>query len=144
MHLLIRRISEYTAAHVLLGVFPTAQAAEAAKAEYARRCATDPTSDPWREQAYKEAGLSERDLVVQELPAPDLVGEEVFVVSNYSEGFGQVVREFDSLHGTSEAAEVRVAELDAVDDRFPHYALVQRARVDVLLSDSADVQPRLN
>src|SRR5262245_56173723 len=134
MYLLIRRISEYTAAHVLLGVFSTAQEAEAAKVAYARRYAADPLGDPWREQAYKEPGLSEHDLVVQEVPGPACADGTVFVVSNYSEGFGQVARAFDLLHRSAESAAARAAELDAADDRFPHYALVQQARVGVLLS----------
>ena len=66
MYLLIRRISEYTASHILLGVFRTHEQAEA-KATYAARYAIEPASDPRRDQAYREAGLSSRDLIVQEI-----------------------------------------------------------------------------
>jgi len=142
MHLLIRRISSYTAADVLLGVFETAEQAQSARAAYAARYAADPDSDPWREQGYKDAGLPIGDLVIRELAAPS-GSAEVLVVSNYSEGFGQVVRKFDSLHRSKADADRRMAELDAQDDLFPHYAICQRAVVGVLLSDAREDQPCL-
>ncbi|PCC72115.1 hypothetical protein SAMN02745121_01324 [Nannocystis exedens] len=138
--LLVRRISAYTAAHVLLGVFSTASLADAARAAYLERYAADPASDPWREQAYKDDGLVEDDLVVTCLSGP-AEAVEVFVVSDDSEGFGQIIRTFDSLHDSEVAADARIAVLDDVESMFPHYALRQRARLDVLLSNAEEAQP---
>jgi hypothetical protein len=143
MYLLIRNISEYTAAHVLLGVFGTAEELERARGEYTAKYTADPTSDPWRNQAYKDPGLASKDWVVEEVVGSAQDGAEVFIVSNYFEGFGQVVRKFDSIHHSAIDANKRVAELDAVEDRFPHYALVQQVLVGTLLSDAPEEQPRL-
>jgi hypothetical protein len=143
MYLLIRHISEYTAAHVLLGVFGTAEEIERARGAYTAKYTADPTSDPWRDQAYKQPGLASKDLVVKELMGSAQDGAEVFIVSNYSEGFGQVVRKFDSMHHSRADAERRVAELDAEEDYFLHYARVQQVLVGTLLSDAPEEQPRL-
>ncbi|WP_434419988.1 hypothetical protein [Nannocystis pusilla] len=138
--LLIRRMSAYTSADVLLGVFTTAALADAARAAYLARYAADPASDPWREQAYKADGLVAEDLEVRCFSGP-AEATEVVVVSNYSEGFGQTSRRFDSLHESMAAAEARIAALNDVEDMFPHYALPQRARLDALLSDAEKDQP---
>lgn len=138
--LLVRRISAYTGADVLLGVFTAASLADAARAAYLARYAAEPDSDPWRRQGDKEDGLSADDLVVLALPGPADV-TEVFVVSDYSEGFGQIDRTFDSLHASAAAADARIAALDAVESAFPRYALRQLAPIDVLLSDAEVDQP---
>ncbi|MCY0987009.1 hypothetical protein OV203_07740 [Nannocystis sp. ILAH1] len=138
--LLIRRMSAYTSAHVLLGVFTTASLADAARAAYLARYTADPASDPWHEQAYKDDGLVAKDLEVRCFSGP-AEATEVVVVSDYSEGFGQIVRRFDSLHESMAAAEVRIAALNDVEDIFPHYALPQLARLDALLSDAEKDQP---
>lgn len=141
MLLLIRRISPYTGADVLLGVFTAAAQAEAARAEYLERYAAGRRSDPWRRQAYRDEGLSAQDLVLQAIEGPATDGAEVFVVSEYSEGFGQIVRRFDSVHASADAAAARIAEIEAAEDA--QYALCQRARVGVTLSDAREDQPRL-
>lgn len=138
--LLIRRLSAYTSADVLLGVFTTAALADAARAAYLARYAADPTSDPWHEQAYKDDGLVAKDLEVRCFSGP-AEATEVVVVSDYAEGFGQIGRRFDSLHESMVAAEARIAALNDVEDMFPHYALPQLARLDALLSDAEKDQP---
>lgn len=141
--LLIRRMSAYTSAHVLLGVFTTAALADAARAAYLARYAADPASDPWHEQAYKDDGLVAEDLEVRCFSGP-AEATELVVVSDYAEGFGQIGRRFDSLHASMAAAEARIAALNDVEDMFPHYALPQLARLDALLSDAEKDQPYLN
>src|SRR5262249_52403363 len=89
LYLLIRRMSPDTAPDVLLGVFPTPEQAEGVKATYVTRYAADPSSDPWRDQGYKGPGLSPHDLALRGLPG-EPGWADVFVVSTYSEGFGQV------------------------------------------------------
>lgn len=138
--LLVRRISAYTGADVLLGVFTAASLADDARAAYLARYAAEPASDPWRRQGYKEDGLSADDLVVLALPGPADV-PEVFVVSDYSEGFGQIDRTFDSLHASAAAADARIAALDAVESAFPRFALRQLALIDALLSGAEEDQP---
>lgn len=144
LFLLIRRISAYTGPDVLLGVFTDARRAGAARDEYRRRHLADPSRDPWREQAYKTGGLAADDLVVEALDAPVGMTDEVFVVSRYFEGFGQVVRKFDSVHASLAAARTREAELDALEEDEVAYVLLQPARVDTSLSDAPDDQPSIS
>lgn len=140
---LVRRISSYTGPDVLLGLFETVEEVEFAKATYLVRYTGSPDADPWRQQAYKDDGLAAGDLQVESFECTATRGTDVFVVADYSEGFGQVVRKLNSVHRSRGSADERVAELDAADDMFPHYALVQEVRVGVLLSDAPEVQPRL-
>ena len=143
MFLLIRRISAYTGPDVLLGVFTDRQQAEVVQNDYRARYIADPASDPWREQAYREGGLTADDLIVETLHAPAGTTGEVFVVSVYLEGFGQIVRKFDSLHASEAEAQTRMAELDAEYEDCVSYALLQRAHIDVRLSDAPDEQPSI-
>ena len=102
--------------------------------------AADPTRDPWQRQAYRSGGLVDDDLVVLCLPGP-AGAAEVFVVSDDSEGFGQISRTFDSLHESAEAADARIEALDEVASMFPHQARRRLAPLDVLLSDAEEDQP---
>lgn len=139
MFLLVRQISPYTGADVLLGVFTSAERAESCRAAYLERRASGQESDPWRDQAYRDRGLTSSDVLVRPMAGPSEAVAEVFVVSHYLEGFGQIVRKFDSIHASESAAEARIAAIEADPDA--HYALSQRARIDVLLSDARDDQP---
>ena len=143
MFLLIRRISAYTGPDVLIGVFTEKQQAESVRNDYRVRYIAEPAIDPWHEQAYKEGGLTADELVVQALDAPAGTTDEVFVVSRYLEGFGQIVRKFDSMHASEVAARTRVAELNADEKSGVSYALLQRARIDAWLSDAPDEQPSI-
>ncbi|WAS95226.1 hypothetical protein [Nannocystis punicea] len=143
MFLLVRRISAYTGADVLLGVFTSPERAQAARAAYlSKKCAADPASDPWHEQAHKADGLVEDDLVIISLPGP-AEAVEVFVVSDYDEGFGQICRDFDSIHDSAVTAERRIARLNRTPREHSHYALLQRAELDTPLSDAEADQPAL-
>jgi hypothetical protein len=140
MHLLIRRISPYTGPDLLLGAFSTAYEAAAAKSEYTKKYASDPNADPWRDQAYKQQGLSERDLIIREVPSA-VIADEVFGVSNYFDRLGMIDRHFDSIHVSADSAAARKAELDAAEDQITHYALIQGIQVGVPLSDGPEEQP---
>src|SRR5688572_27638971 len=107
---LVRRISAYTGPDVLLGVFVTRDAAEAAKAHYARVREADPASDPWKDQGYKPDMAVSRDLTVGRVSGEFTAGTVVFVVSDHSDGFGQEIRKLDSIHTTAAAATARVEE----------------------------------
>lgn len=142
---LMRRISAYTSPDVLLGVFATHAEAEAAKAHYARVREANPATDPWKDQGYKPDMVVSRDLEVEQIPGAFSTGGLVWVVSDHSDGFGQEIRKLDSIHGSVEAAEQRLAELDAVDDPadvFPHYAVIDPVLVGRLHSDLREDQPQ--
>jgi hypothetical protein len=68
--------------------------------------------------------VSDADVViltdVEHLEVDD-ASERVFVVTSESEGFGQVVRKFEAIVGSEDAARRRAAELEALDDSgFPY------------------------
>jgi hypothetical protein len=124
---LMREISEYTGPDVLLGVFATDAEANGAKAYYARVREANPAADPWKNQAIKPNVVVSEDLAVKTFCGKFLTGTPVFVVSNYKEGFGQIVRKLDSIHATPETAEARVEKLGKVQAKgfpFPRYALI--------------------
>ena len=86
------------------------------------------------------------DLAVKRLGGNFLAGTPVFVVSNYKEGFGQIVRKLDSIHATPATAEARVEKLDKVQAKgfpFPRYALIDPVVVGKLHSDLPEDQPQL-
>ncbi|MFN9721253.1 MAG: hypothetical protein ACK58L_21355 [Planctomycetota bacterium] len=144
MYLLIRKISSYTGSDLLLGVFVRQQAAEGARIEYSKRYSRDPQTDPWYDQGYKSPGLSAEDLLMLEFEFEGPIPDVVFVVSRYSYGFGQVLRAFDSVYPTQEAATARIARIAewARERTFPPEGDCQRVPVGVLLSDAREDQPR--
>jgi hypothetical protein len=140
---LIRKISAYLAADILLGVFPTAQEAEQRRDAYFAMRAQTPASDPWCEQPYKPEGLKMSDLVVSDIQGSRVSsGTVVFVISSYSEGFGQTVRRFISVHQDKAVATRQAGRLQEADsDSYPNYYRVQEATVGQLLPDDPDLQP---
>lgn len=144
MYLLIRKISAYSGADILLGVFVRQQDAETARIEYSKRYARSPQSDPWYDQGYKSPGLTAEDLRILEFEFEGSVPDEVFVVSRYCHGFGQVLRAFDSVYPTQESADVRIARIAewAGEKTFPPKGACQRVPVGKLLSDADVDQPR--
>src|SRR4051812_47021648 len=142
----MREISAYTGPDVLLGVFATHAEAKGAKAYYARVREANAAADPWKNQAIKPNVVVSEDLAVKKLRGKFLTGTPVFVVSNYKEGFGQVVRKLDSIHATPATAEARVEELGKVQAKgfpFPRYALIDPVVIGKLHSDLPEDQPQL-
>jgi hypothetical protein len=143
---LMREISAYTGSDVLLGVFATHAEARGATSYYARVREANPAADPWKNQAIKPNVVVSEDLAVKRLRGKFLTGTPMFVVSNYKEGFGQLVRKLDSIHATPVTAEARVEKLDKVQARgfpFPRYALIDPVVVGKLHSDLPEDQPQL-
>lgn len=136
MHLLMRKISAYTGDDLLLGVFRTLEEAERGRREYLSSVVHG-TSDPWAEQAYHE--VSDEDVVIlPSLLRLDLAesADRVFVVSSYSEGFGQVSRSFEAIAGSNEAARDHVAALTAKDEgEFPYWCGIDEVLVGELSQD---------
>lgn len=189
--LLIRRISPYTHANILLGVFSSEMnAIKTRECYYNQRyievpqntspraspkknffeklfvrspikepseIVTDISRDPWYHQCYKDNGLTIEDLIIEEINIDSLYGQtrlsKVFVVSTYSDYMGQIMREFDSLYPTENAANQRLdvlrKALDEFDeenspDVFPaNLFSIQTTYMDTLLSDSPQNQPKL-
>jgi hypothetical protein len=139
--LLIRKISAYLGADVLLGVFTTTQDAEQHRNAYFTTRTQTLASDPWREQPYQPDGLQMSDLVISDIQGSRISsGTVVFVISSYSEGFGQTVRRFISVHNEKDVATRQAAQLEAADtDCFPNYYRVQEATVGQLLPDDPDL-----
>jgi hypothetical protein len=137
--LLIRRISPYSGADILLGVFDTEDAAQDALRSYRGRydqrnqeletdhwlsrlfrrfrnhTDTNFNPDPWHTQACKPDGIADDDLIIRTF---ELVGSpsfnEISVVSAYYDSMGQIMRDIDSIHPNRMVAEQRMAELESV------------------------------
>ena len=145
VYLLIRRISEYSGPDILLGVFATPADCDRASRSYFDVRQANLNDDPWRKQAYKDCGFVKDDLAIEELPSELTNGTAAFVVSNHSDGFGQIVRTFESIHETFASASSRMEELDSLEDEdcpFPHYTLLDVVVVGCLHSDYPEDQPR--
>lgn len=145
MYALIRLISAYSGADILLGIFSTKEKANSVRNDYIAALQSGSREDPWREQAYKEDMLCEDDLILMDLSGMtdknSKPTDTVFVVSAYSEGFGQIMREIKSIVQTRLEA-VRAVK-NHVDDGFVSYSLFQEAVVDKELSDSRESQEQL-
>ena len=141
--ILIRKISAYVGADVLLGVFATAQEAERHRNGYFAMRTETQVSDPWREQPFKAEGLRMSDLVISDIEGSRIsCGSVAFVISSYSQGFGQTLRRFISVHNDKAFATRQAAQLEEADtDTFPNYYRVQEAPVGQLLPDEPNLQP---
>ena len=143
--ILIREISPYMEGSILLGVFTSPEEAELNRKAYLASRTETPASDPWHHQPYKPDGLQPSDLVVMSFQNLVAVADTpAFVVSIYSEGFGQTVRKFISVDTDLAAAKSEAARLEEADSNsFPGYYGVQEAVVGQLLSDAPEAQPRI-
>lgn len=133
MYLLVRRISPYTHHDLLLGVFRSRELANQARLEYLAAILHS-AEEPWSQQAYQE--VSDNDVeILADSPSLGISPEmdRVFVVSSYSEGFGQVVRKFEAIAGTLDLAQARADSLEAEEDSgFPYECEVDEIPVGVL------------
>lgn len=143
MFLLIRKISEYTGTDITLGVFCEIQGAEAAAQKYRDKYLTNPELDPWHEQAHVDEHLSPVHLVVEELEGEQVASGSVYLVSKYTEAFGQVDREIIQVYENPRDAKERCNELDIEHDDFPHYSLIQELIIGEIASDAPGHQPEI-
>jgi hypothetical protein len=143
--ILFRKISPYMGASILLGVFSSPEEADRNRRAYFASRIQSPASDPWHRQPYKPDGLQPSDLVVMEFQHLIVMADcPAFVVSRYSDGFGQVVRKFVSVHTDLAAAKSEASRLEeAENSSWPSYGRVQEAIVGQLLSDAPEVQPSI-
>ncbi|MGV3754356.1 MAG: hypothetical protein ACO1QS_03165 [Verrucomicrobiota bacterium] len=146
MHILIRKISPYTGADILLGVFTDAASAEFTRSLYWNLRAGDAEVDPWYNQSYRPPGLQSEDLVAAQIKGPEFKnGETVFVLSRYMDGMGQKPRMFLSLHKDAATAQTALAQAEASIGPYNlvnNYYSIQEAKVGEMLSDAREEQPR--
>ena len=138
MYLLKRTISPYTGPDLLLGVFISEDTAQAARQKYLSKYLGNPRSDPWREQAYHEVNLEDDVQLIDTVPTSSPIEDscKAYVVSAYSEAFGQILREFKFICPTLESAQECVTRLEDEDDgKFPFYCEIDSVIVGDLLSD---------
>ena len=94
MFILLRKISPYTNEDIILGIFEDANLAQNATKSYINHCLV---TDIWASQAYVTVNLQEDVIVVDAKPLLKLDSKtknlDLFVVSQYFEGFGQIERE---------------------------------------------------
>jgi len=143
MHLLVRKISEYTGADVFLGIFYEKPEAENALNKYRENYLASPELDPWKEQAYVDEHLSLDQFEIIEIEEKMNTESIIFIVSKYSEAFGQVGRDIDKAYENLKDAQQRCDELDNEDAEFPQYALYQEFKIGEIASDAPDDQPEI-
>ncbi len=145
MHILIRKISPYTGADILLGVFTDAASAEFTRSLYWNLRAGDAEGDIWYCQAFRPDGLQNEDLEISHIVGPELNnGATAFVLSLYDDGMGQLSREFVSLHPDMASAQTAQKKTAAsLKYNFPvTYCTIQQIKIGELLSDAKEDQPR--
>ena len=143
MYLLKRSISPYTSQDVLLGCFRSREKAQAAREDYLKPYRANPSGDRWKEQAYRIVDLEKDVVIVDNLPEAQVQPsqEEVFVLSSFAEGFGQIIRTFHAICGSLEFAEKKSKEIEQqLDDGSNEYCQIQNVVVDKLLPDE-ETQP---
>jgi hypothetical protein len=138
MYLLKRDISSYTSHDVLLGCFSSREKAQTAREEYIKLYQTNREDDPWKEQGYKNVDLEKDVVIIDDLPEFQIQpsDEEVFIVSSFAEGFGQIIRTIHNICGSLELAEKKSKEIEKnFDGSLPEYCQIQKVIVGKLLSD---------
>lgn len=127
-YILIRKISNYDGADLLLGIFDDRAKAEQCRADYLTRLKK--TSDPWAKQSYRDVSPQE-DTVIEafefSLDKSGAVAQTIYLVSQYQEGFGQIIRNYVGAFVTASEAEEYSERLDSDEEQsFPHYCLVDQ------------------
>ena len=143
MYLLKRSISPYTSHDVLLGCFRSREKAQTAREEYLKTQRANPSGDRWKEQAYRSVDLEKDVGIVDNIPEVQIqpIQEEVFVLSSFAEGFGQIIRTFHAICGSLGLAEKKSKEIEGqLDDESNEYCQIQKVVVDTLLPDE-ELQP---
>jgi hypothetical protein len=138
MYVLIRIISPYTSHDILLGCYRSREEAQVARQQYILQYQSNRKDDPWKEQGYTTVDLEKDVVIVDDIPEIQIqpTNEEVFVVSSFAEGFGQIIRTFHAICGSLMAAWNKSKEIkEKFDGHFPEYCQIQKVVVGKLLSD---------
>ena len=96
-------ISPYSGADQLLGAFRSREDARRARREYIETLGRGDKADPWKAQVYKTVNLNADLRIVDNIPSTGVTDapRRVFVVSKFSDQFGQLFREFKIIRGTA-------------------------------------------
>ncbi len=134
MYLLSRTISRYTDYDQCLGLFRTLDEAAEARTQYIAALESGQRNDPWAAQAYSTVDLSQDVRVLPDIPAHGVFAQAAvaYVVSLMAEGFGQIVREYKSIHGSADAATAAAALLDENDAGSMEYSHIDAIAVGLL------------
>lgn len=146
MYLLKREISPYNSQDLLLGCFHSREKAEDARMEYISVYRDNLKSDPWEKQGYQVVDLEKDVCIVDNILEIKILptSKKVFVVSSFSEGFGQIIRTIHSICGLQSLAEKESQKIEkSFDNKFPEYCQIQKVAVNILLSDE-EIEPYLH
>lgn len=141
MYILKRTISPYTGSELLLGCFRDFREARATRDSYIRQYENNQKEDPWKGQAFHDVDL-EKDVVIVDNIAEYHIrpnASTVIIVSSFSEGFGQELREFHAICGSDKAAQTRIAKIrKSTQGQWPRFFSTQQIVLNKLLSDEKD------
>jgi hypothetical protein len=128
MYVIRRFISSYDGEDIFIGVFQDEGIAEDVRKEYIRSCQKD---DMWKVQTYRQANL-EKDVVVVKYACPgeDALASDqtVFLVFEYSSGFGQDCKVLKQIFADRPSAEACAKELEKTSkegDEWPSEFIVE-------------------
>lgn len=122
MIIIEREISEYTHHKIILGIFEDTEKAEKAKKAYIKYCKEN---DKWSKQAYKNVDLN-KDVIIRDI-SELLEGniektiDELYAVSYFTEGFGQVIRVTEKIFVDSNDAKKYVELKEAEEPEYEPY-----------------------
>lgn len=110
-YLLKRYISPDT--HIILGLFDSHNLGKKYLKQYMKQCQT---SDPFGVQGYHSVDF-EKDITLQEVTKlfqfdPKSPKKELYVVSYYEEGMGQIIRKILTIFNTQQGAKELIKKLE--------------------------------
>lgn len=127
MYILYRKVSDYDGPSLFLGLFDAQDQAERQRLQY--RLVLE-KQDPWQNQSYREVDLG-NDLVIMPIEGECADRQKVYLISCYSEGFGQIIREFQRVCGDRAQAEAIAKKLEDDDESsFPNWTLIDEVTVN--------------
>lgn len=127
MYILYRRVSDYDGPSLFLGLFDSQENAERQRSAY--RVVLE-QQDPWHNQSYRDVDL-DNDLVIIPIDGGLAGQQKGYLISSYSEGFGQIIRQFHQVCSDKLRAEEIAKKLEDDDlSSFPGWALVDEVAVN--------------
>ena len=128
MFILLRKISPYTNEDIILGIFEDENLAQNARKSYINHCLI---LDKWASQAYVTVNLEKDVIIIDVTPILELNKKlknlDLFVVSQYFEGFGQIEREIKLIFNDVLTAKnyVDTAEEDIESVNYYDYETIE-------------------
>jgi hypothetical protein len=141
VYLLKRTISPYTGSDLVLGCFTNFQEARDTRELYIQEYKNSTKVDPWKGQAFHDVDLEKDVVILNKIPTYDILpsANKVIIVSSFSEGFGQIVREIHAICGSKKATQNSVAQnKKRFQNQWPRFFSTQCIVINNLLSDEKD------